>query len=76
MEEAKANMSILIAQHGTNGTNMEDGVNQFEDLVPRFKGKRKMDWKEVAKGMKGRTPQQCRLRFMNYHALYRIKGDY
>jgi len=53
-----------------------DCTNQFENLVPRFKGKRKVDWKELAKGMEGRIPQQCRLQFMNHRALYRIKGDY
>ncbi|KAK3818672.1 MAG: hypothetical protein J3Q66DRAFT_429908 [Benniella sp.] len=54
-EEAKVRMLMLIAQRGTDGTNMEDGANKFERYVPRFKGKGKVDWKEVAKGMEGRT---------------------
>ncbi|KAK3818592.1 MAG: hypothetical protein J3Q66DRAFT_312368 [Benniella sp.] len=44
--------------------------------MDRLMERRKVDWKEVAKGMEGRTPQQCRVRFMNHRALYRIKGDY
>ncbi|KAK3818548.1 MAG: hypothetical protein J3Q66DRAFT_400064 [Benniella sp.] len=32
-EEAKARMSMLIAQRGTDGTNMEDGANHFENIL-------------------------------------------
>ncbi|KAI8596878.1 hypothetical protein EDD21DRAFT_342989 [Dissophora ornata] len=35
-----------------------------------------MDWREVAKGMNGRTPEQCRLRFQINRELYYIQGDY
>ncbi|KAG0064575.1 Myb-like DNA-binding domain protein [Linnemannia elongata] len=40
------------------------------------KGKRKIDWKEIAKEFKGRTAQQCRLQFDVHRALYRLQGDY
>jgi len=30
----KNEQRLVIAQRGTNGTNMEDGANQFEDLLP------------------------------------------
>ncbi|KAF8924754.1 Myb-like DNA-binding domain protein [Dissophora ornata] len=46
------------------------------DMTPRYKGKRKVDWREVAKGMNGRTPEQCRLRFQINRELYYIQGDY
>lgn len=75
-EEAMARMSLVHAQRGKDGTDTKDSVRLLQDLLPRFKGKRKVDWKEVAEGMEGRTPQQCRSRFMNHRALYRIKGDY
>ncbi|OAQ30765.1 hypothetical protein K457DRAFT_72912 [Linnemannia elongata AG-77] len=39
-------------------------------------GKRKIDWKEIAKEFKGRTAQQCRLQFDVHRALYRLQGDY
>ncbi|KAF9919238.1 Myb-like DNA-binding domain protein [Lobosporangium transversale] len=45
------------------------------DLTPRFKGKRKIDWKEVAEGMDGRTPEQCRARFKANRELYRIQEE-
>ncbi|GJJ70045.1 hypothetical protein EMPS_02394 [Entomortierella parvispora] len=47
----------------------------FVDLAPRFKGRRKIDWDEVAKGMGGRTAQQCRLRFETHRRTFRIDAD-
>ncbi|KAG0305157.1 hypothetical protein BGZ98_004541 [Dissophora globulifera] len=51
-------------------------TNDMEELAPRYKGKRRVNWKEVAKGMNGRTPHQCRVRFHVHRDLYRIHGDY
>ncbi|KAF9947763.1 Myb-like DNA-binding domain protein [Mortierella alpina] len=48
----------------------------FVDPMPRFKGKRKVDWKEVARGIEGRTPEECRVQFRVRRALYRIQGDF
>ncbi|KAF9288895.1 hypothetical protein BGZ68_010428 [Mortierella alpina] len=48
----------------------------FVDPVPRFKGKMKVDWKEVARGVEGRTPEECRVQFNVRRALYRIQGDF
>ncbi|KAG0344026.1 hypothetical protein BG004_004797 [Podila humilis] len=61
---------------------VKDGVGgnsemkpMFIDPNPRYKGKRKVDWKEVAKGMPGRTPEQCRLQFEVHRRLYFIPED-
>ncbi|KAG0213893.1 Myb-like DNA-binding domain protein [Mortierella sp. GBA30] len=54
----------------------ETASNVFVDPAPRYKGKRKVDWKEVAKGIDGRTPEQCRARFEVHRSLYRIQGDF
>ncbi|KAG0042465.1 Myb-like DNA-binding domain protein [Gryganskiella cystojenkinii] len=68
----------LLAEHHRAAKSSEspkNGQNQtvgFVDLAPRFKGKRKIDWKEVAKAMDGRTPGQCRVRFNNHRKLYMI----
>ncbi|CAO3564092.1 unnamed protein product [Mortierella alpina] len=48
----------------------------FVDPMPRFKGKKQVDWKEVARGLEGRTPEECRVQFRVRRALYRIQGDY
>ncbi|KAG0249779.1 Myb-like DNA-binding domain protein [Mortierella polycephala] len=55
---------------------VQSGKIKFEDPMPRFKGKRKIDWKEVAKGIDGRTAEQCRLRFEANRNIYRIQGDF
>ncbi|KAF9358978.1 Myb-like DNA-binding domain protein [Mortierella sp. AD094] len=52
------------------------GDINIEELAPRFKGRRRVDWKEVAKGMDGRTPEQCRERFRFHRDLYHIQGDF
>lgn len=48
---------------------------EFVDPDPRYKGKRRVDWKEVAKGMPGRTAEQCRLQFAVHRHLYLIQDD-
>ncbi|KAF8988843.1 Myb-like DNA-binding domain protein [Haplosporangium bisporale] len=50
-------------------------LSEFVDPEPRYKGKRRVDWKEVAKGMPGRTAEQCRLQFNVHRHLYLIQGD-
>ncbi|KAF9098048.1 Myb-like DNA-binding domain protein [Mortierella sp. AD031] len=61
-----------------SGTAGADGQGQgaFIDLAPRYNGKRKIDWNEIAKEFKGRTSQQCRLQFDVHRALYRLQGDF
>jgi hypothetical protein len=61
-----------LAASGTAASNGQ----VFVDPAPRYKGKRKIDWSEIAKEFKGRTPQQCRLQFDVHRVLYRLQGDY
>jgi hypothetical protein len=76
-EEESIRIAEANVQRMDDGEKMKDGTAKvFVDPAPRFKGKRKVDWNEVAKGMEGRTSQQCRQRFLNHRKLYRIQGDY
>ncbi|KAF9135835.1 Myb-like DNA-binding domain protein [Mortierella sp. 14UC] len=78
----EAEEARLSAASGTEGLSNGQGGQQqsqdqgFVDLAPRYKGKKKIDWNEIAKEFKGRTPQQCRLQFDVHRALYRLQGDY
>ncbi|KAF9438954.1 Myb-like DNA-binding domain protein [Entomortierella beljakovae] len=48
----------------------------IEELSPRYNGKMKVDWNEIAKGMDKRTPGQCRVRFAVHRGLYHIQGNF
>ncbi|KAF9576936.1 hypothetical protein EC968_000061 [Mortierella alpina] len=72
-----------VAENASRNGGSPDNVDQqqqqqpvFVDPMPRFKGKRKVDWKEVARGIEGRTPEECRVQFQVRRALYRIQGEY
>lgn len=71
-KDDKEERARALAASGTT-TNDSQG---YVDPAPRYKGKRKIDWSEIAKEFKGRTPQQCRLQFDVHRALYRLQGDY
>ncbi|KAI7830307.1 hypothetical protein BC939DRAFT_440148 [Gamsiella multidivaricata] len=75
-EEERARVAEARAEKDKEGEETGGSSNGFVDLAPRFKGKRRVNWKEVAKGMDGRTPEQCRLHFAVHRRLYRIQGDY
>ncbi|KAF9315818.1 Myb-like DNA-binding domain protein [Podila horticola] len=65
-----AGEKVLRRPHSNSAT------SEFVDPTPRYKGKRRVDWKEVAKGMPGRTAEQCRLQFEVHRSLYLILGDF
>ncbi|KAF9982053.1 hypothetical protein BGZ75_006589 [Mortierella antarctica] len=80
-EQERRQVAEIAAMNGVSPDNVDQQQQQqqqpiFVDPMPRFKGKRKVDWKEVARGIEGRTPEECRVQFRVRRALYRIQGDY
>ncbi|KAG0221260.1 hypothetical protein BGX31_010054 [Mortierella sp. GBA43] len=79
MERVETLMSQGEPEIGMTDNGDENTANwtkAFVDPTPLYNGKRRVDWREVAKEMQGRTPQQCRIRFKNHRKLYRIEGDF
>ncbi|KAG0268016.1 Myblike DNAbinding domain-containing protein [Linnemannia exigua] len=78
-EEEEARLRAASETGSTNNDQEGQQQSQYEgfvDLTPRYKGKKKIDWNEIAKEFKGRTSQQCRLQFDVHRALYRLQGDF
>lgn len=74
---SEAKERALAQEHHTtfaneNGTDASKKKNTFVDPEPRFKGRRRIDWSEVARAMSGRTAEQCRVRFETNRQLYRM----
>ncbi|KAF9115050.1 Myb-like DNA-binding domain protein [Mortierella sp. AM989] len=74
-KEEEENIKVAEALRKAKEGGALDDVN-LKELTPRYKGKRKVDWEEVARGMDGRTLEQCRIRFTVHRNLYKIQGDY
>ncbi|KAF9207402.1 Myblike DNAbinding domain-containing protein [Haplosporangium sp. Z 27] len=72
-EEEKNEVAKAMGKSKEGSTTNNISINE---IAPRFKGKRRVNWKEVAEGIEGRTPQQCRLRFNVHRKLYFIQGDF
>ncbi|KAF9968232.1 Myb-like DNA-binding domain protein, partial [Mortierella alpina] len=79
-EQERHQAAEIAARNAVSSDNVDQQQKQqqpvFVDPMPRFKGKKKVDWKEVARGIEGRTPEECRVQFRVRRALYRIQGDY
>ncbi|KAG9321888.1 hypothetical protein KVV02_008191 [Mortierella alpina] len=67
-EQEIRQVAEIAAMNGVSPGYVDQQLQQqkqpiFVDPMPRFKGKRKVDWKEVARGIEGRTPEECRVQF-------------
>ncbi|KAI1319596.1 hypothetical protein EDD11_003589 [Mortierella claussenii] len=47
-----------------------------EELAPQYGGKQKIDWRKIAKGIAGRTAEQCRLAYLMQRQEHSIFDSY